>query len=197
MAETWWCEECNLNFTVSFFFFFNNNYWAGKSCQISPLLLFYCLFCLAALPWYIRYASLESLRVCIWLSFLSSPNTGWAECLQGHSRLLGWSHYWKKNIIAALQADGCQRRERENDRRSVGHRGERMTSEARFSTTAPSVHSAETRQSLAGLQLLCLSLLLSARVCKRAHVKIYRWLMMPYNKKKNPVKKNNGHTERS
>lgn len=74
-------------------------------------------------------------------------------------------------------------KKRENDWRSMGHRGEWMTSEARFSTTPPSVHSAETRQSLAGLQLLRLSHLLSARLCKCTHVKFTADICTKYNKK--------------
>lgn len=68
MAETWWCEECELKFTL-FFFFLNNRNWAERLCQISPLLLPFCLFSSQALAGSIRYVSLESLRACFWLSF--------------------------------------------------------------------------------------------------------------------------------
>lgn len=110
----------------------------------------------------------------------SPVQIGWAECMWGQSHLLGWSHCWKKHRYRS-SAGRWMSKKRENDRRSMGHRGEWMTSEARFSTKPPSVHSAETRQSLAGLQLLHLSLLLSAHLRKCTHVKIYCGLMMSYN----------------
>lgn len=159
----------NVIYTSQFlFFFFLNNNWVEKSCQISPLLLSHCLFFLPALVYQICiFGVFESL----YLTFLSLQSRHWVGrmCVRPPS-FIRLVTLLKKTLLSQLCRQMDVKEERENDRRSMGHRGERMTSEARFSTTPPSVHSAETRQSLAGLQLLRLSRLLSALLCKCTHV---------------------------
>lgn len=106
--------------------------------------------------------------ICGWLSSLLQSATpiyyeegGVNVRVCGIILVLHSPHNWK-NVIKALQADRCQKewvseRERERDKRSVGHEGEWVTSETCFSTR-PSVHSKQKGQSLARLQLLHLSL---------------------------------------